>query len=98
MVALVNFTATQSEKFLRITSHVPSGSKPVTSGLLKVGDPFSVKVGTFDAKVGLVKVEVSTDGKVFATHDKNMRVVEGPTYEIDDSKLPKAKKQQSAAA
>ncbi len=98
MVALVNFTPSQSAKYLRITSRVPSGSKPETSGLLTVGKLFPVKVGTFDETIGLVKVEVSTDGKSFATHDERMRVVEGPPYEIDDSKLPQAKKQQPTAA
>ncbi len=98
MVALVNFTPSQTAKYLRVTSHLPSGSKPETSGLLKVGAPFPVKVGTFDKEVGLVKVEVSADGKKFATHHERMRVVEGPLYEIDDSKLPQAKKQQPTAA
>jgi hypothetical protein len=96
MVASINFTAVQSKKFLRITDLFPATPAPTpkTSGLLEIGGIFSVDVETFDEETGLVKVEVSRDNTTFATHDKQMRVVHGRTYPIDDSKLPAQKKKQ----
>lgn len=91
MVASVNFTAAQSEKYLRITDLYPDKQHPKASGLLKVGEKFTVNIETFDEKTGLAKVEVSRDGKAFATHAKRMPVVHGQTYPIDDSKLPAGK-------
>ncbi|HEV2901017.1 MAG TPA: hypothetical protein VGX71_24855 [Pseudaminobacter sp.] len=96
MVASIKFTAAQSDKHLRITDNVANPPKVETSeDLLTGGNANSfllVVVETFDEKTGLVKVEVSRNGKNFATHDKKMPVAHGNTYEIDDSKLPPLKK------
>ena len=82
MVALVKFSADQTKKYLRITDLYPVKPVPKTSGLLAVGEVFPVVVETFDQKSGLVKVEVSSDGKTFSTHNKKMPVVHGNTYPI----------------
>jgi hypothetical protein len=94
-VASIKFTAAQSDKYLRITDNVANPPKVEPPKLLTGGDinsVFPVIVDTFDEKTGLVKVEVSRNGRNFAPHDKKMPVVHGNTYEIDDSKLPPLKK------
>jgi hypothetical protein len=95
MVASIKFTAAQSDKYLRITDNVANPPKVETSNLLTGGNANSfllVIVETFDEKTGLVKVEVSRNGRNFATHDEKMPVVHGSPYQIDDSKLPPLKK------
>ncbi len=95
MVASITFTAAQSDKVLKITDNVANPPKAETSNLLTGGNANSfllVVVETFDEKTGLVKVEVSRNGRNFATHDEKMPVVHGNTYQIDDSKLPALKK------
>jgi len=83
MVASVDFIAIQSKKYIRITDLYPAKPNPKTSKLLNVGDDFTVSVETFDEETGLVKVEVSSDGKTFTKHDPRKRVVHGQAYEID---------------
>ncbi|RWE91724.1 hypothetical protein [Mesorhizobium sp.] len=100
MVASIKFTAVQSNKYLRITDKIPPEATPTKSKLLTAGSEtsfFTVDVETFDENTGLVKVEVSTDNATFTTHDENMRVVHRWSYPIDDSKLPKPKKERPAA-
>lgn len=100
MTASIKFTAAQSNKIVRITDTYPAIPDPKTSKLLKAGDAssfFTFVFETFDEKTGLVKVEVSSDGNTFATQEDEKRVEHGQQYPIDDSKLPKAKKDRQAA-
>ncbi|ESZ22327.1 hypothetical protein [Mesorhizobium sp. L48C026A00] len=87
MAALVNFTAVQSRKYLRITDKFPTVSHS-DGGLVEIGAVFPFKVETYDGETGTVKVEVSRDGTNFVSHDDEMQVVHEELYPIDDSKLP----------
>ncbi|WP_085028368.1 hypothetical protein [Ensifer aridi] len=89
-MATVRFTATGTDKHLKVTDKLNSAAKP-EFGFQKVHaeKPFEVAFSTYDGATGKVKIEVSRNGSDYGIHEPGMivRHDEQP-YTIDDSKLP----------
>jgi hypothetical protein len=93
VLAKVKFSATGTDKFIRISDNFAPGAEP-KSGFQTVGgaQPLEVKVSTQPGTTnGDVKVEVARIEDKYAVHTESMPVDDGTTYPIDDTNLPAAK-------
>ncbi|WP_026620883.1 hypothetical protein M728_004856 (plasmid) [Ensifer sp. WSM1721] len=89
-MANVRFTATGTDKYLKVTDNLNDAAEPkIKLQRAQAGEPpFEVSVSTFDGKTGEVKIEVSRNGTDYNIHDPRMTVRDQELYPIDDSNLP----------